>query len=168
MKYLLLTSITIILSNCSPIATYPTIEVDAAVGFSNSSYEPVPTILVATIEYARDHFGGIETVVYNLPKGMVGETYDIVGSRVENSRPMQTVNEPAYHITELRVRGLSAEADIVFPSTTGGCESATVYLSKSFTAPWKVNRERIWLIPITEAPLPNFSADEQSVSVDLE
>ena len=72
MKYLLTLIVISFLSCCSPIATYPPVEVSTAVSFSNSSYEPVPTILVTTIEYAHNHYGGMETVVYNLPEGSVG------------------------------------------------------------------------------------------------
>jgi hypothetical protein len=166
MKYLPLTLI-LMVASCSPIATYPPIEVSSAVVFSNSSNEPVPTILVTTIEYARDHFGGIETVVYNLPDGISSETYDLVTMRVDGAMPMQEKDEQAYHITELRVRGLRAEADVVFPSA-GGYETATLYLTKSLGNPWGVVRERIWLIPVAEAPLPNYVVTEQAVVVDTE
>ncbi len=168
MKYLLISFVALVFSSCSPVATYPPIEIDTAVSFSNSSYEPVPTILVTTIEYAHDHYGGIESVVYNLPKGMSSETYDIVTSRVAKSKPLENAGEQAYHITELRVRGLKAEADIVFPRAGGGNETATLYLSKSFTNPWRVNRERIWLIPVAQAPAPNYVAPEHTAIVDTE
>jgi len=168
MKYLLTLIVVSFLSCCSPIATYPPVEVSTAVSFSNSSYEPVPTILVTTIEYAHNHYGGMETVVYNLPEGMLGETYDIVSARVSDSAPLQNEGEQAYHITELRVRGLRAEADIIFPRAGGGYETATLYLSKSFSNPWQVNRERIWLIPVTQAPAPNYVAPEQTAIVDTE
>ncbi len=168
MKYLLTLIVISILCCCSPIATYPPIEVDSAVSFSNSSYEPVPTILVTTIEYAHNRYGGMETAVYNLPEGMVGETYDIVTARVADSAPLQIEGDQAYHITELRVRGLKAEADITFPRAGGGYETATLYLSKSLSNPWKVNRERIWLIPVAQAPAPNYVATEQTAIVETE
>lgn len=167
MKYLLLTAITLIMSCCSPIATYPPIEVESALTFSNANFEPVPTILVTTIEYARDHFGGLETVVYNLPVGMGSETYDIVTSRVEGAKPLQENGQQAYHITELRVRGFKAEANITFPGG-GGYETATLYLSKTLSGPWKVTRERVWLIPDVVVPSPNYVGTEQTVIVDTE
>ncbi len=168
MKYILTLIVISTLSCCSPIATYPPIEVDSAVVFSNSSYEPVPTILVTTIDYAHNHYGGMETVVYNLPEGMSGETYDIVSARVAGSAPLQNNGERAYHITELRVRGLKAEADIIIPRAGGGYETATLYLSKTLSHPWEVNRERIWLIPVAQAPVPNYVAPEQTAIVDSE
>ena len=168
MKYLFTLIVITILSCCSPIATYPPVEVSLAVGFSNASYEPVPTILVTTIKYAHSRYGGMETVVYNLPEGMLGETYDIVTSRVGDSAPLQNEGEPAYHITELRVRGLKAEADIIFPRAGGGYETATLYLSKSLSNPWRVSRERIWLIPVVQAPAPHYVFTEKTAIVDTE
>ena len=156
-----------ILSSCSPIATYPPIEVESAVTFSNANYEPVPTILVTTIEYARDHFGALETVVYNLPVGMGSETYDTVTSRLESAEPMREVGQQAYHITELRVRGFRAEANITFPRGEEYA-TATLYLSKKLSEPWTVTRQRVWLIPNVEAPAPNITSLEQTVIVDTE
>ncbi|MDP7008052.1 MAG: hypothetical protein QGI78_00610 [Phycisphaerales bacterium] len=168
MKYLVFLLVSIFLACCSPVATYPPIEVGSAVRFSNSSYEPVPTILVTTLEYSKEHFGGLETTVFNLPKGMSHDTYAIVSSRVLDSTPMMEAEQQAYHITELRVRGLRAEADVVFPSAGGTLETATLYLSKSLAHPWRVNRERIWLIPVATAPSPNYEPQDQSVAIETE
>lgn len=168
MRLVLLIVLAASLAHCSPVATYPPIEVDSAVTFSNSTYEPVPTVLVTSIEYARDHFGGSDAVVYNLPEGMTAETYDIVTSRVENSRPMQNMEEVAYHITQLRVRGLRAEADVVYPAGGGEYQTATMYLSKSIADPWTVKRARVWAIPVSVVPTPNYSETEQSASVDAQ
>jgi hypothetical protein len=165
MKYLLLTVLVVNMGCCSPIATYPPIEVDPAVVFSNANHEPVPTLLVTIIEYARDHFGGLETVVYNLPDGIGGETYDVVTSRLSGAKPMQNDGELAYHITELRVRGFRAEASVTFPRG-GGYETATLYLSKSLSRPWVVMRERVWVIPSVEAPEPNYVPTEQARAVE--
>jgi len=166
MRHVLLIVLIASLASCSPIATYPPIEVDSAVTFSNSTYEPIPTVLVTSIEHARDHLGGVGAVVYNLPEGMTSETYGIVTSRIENSRHMQNAEELAYHITQLRVRGLRAEADVVYPVGGGKYKTATVYLTKSMVDPWTVERTRVWAIPVSIVPAPNYSETEQAVSVD--
>ena len=167
MKYLLLLVLTTIFTNCSPLATYPPVEINAIAALANSSYEPIPTVIVTTIEYASTHFGGIEETVYNLPEGVSSRTYEIVGSRIPDARPVKRKGEPAYYITELRVRGLRAQAEILFPRAGGGYETATLYLSKSFTGPWKVNRERIWLIPNETAPAPTYNPSKQVESTNL-
>ena len=51
------------------------------------------------------------------------------------------------------------DADVIFPSTTGGYEMATVHLESSLVSPWKVIRNRVWLIPTNRAPVPNYSVE---------
>ena len=80
---------------------------------------------------------------------------------------MQENGQQAYHITELRVRGFKAEANITFPGG-GGYETATLYLSKTLSGPWEVTRERVWLIPDVEVPSPNYVGTGQTVIVDTE
>jgi hypothetical protein len=141
---------------CTPVATYPPVENDVALVFSNSSNEPVPTILAKILLYAHEHFGGMSTIVFNLPEGVNKETYTIISEKISGAVPMKTSGQLAYHVTELRKRPFHAEADIVFPASGGQYEQATIYLSSSLARPWSVQRERIWLVPVTELPTPNF------------
>ena len=141
---------------CTPVATYPPVENSVALVFSNSSNEPVPTILAETLLYAHEHFGGMNTIVFNLPEGVNKETYTIVSEKIGGAIAMETSGQLAYHVTELRKRPFHAEADIVFPVSGGQYEQATIYLSSSLSKPWTVQRERIWMIPVTELPAPNF------------
>ena len=154
---LLLTAILFL--GCTPVATYPPVENDTALTFSNSTNEPVPTIMAKVVSYAHEHFGGMDIVVFNLPEGVSKETYNIVSDKLGGAIPMTSPNEIAYHLTELRVRGFSADADVIFPSTTGGYEMATVHLESSLVSPWKVIRNRVWLIPTNKAPVPNYSVE---------
>ena len=156
MRHLLL--LIILFSGCTPVATYPPVENGVALVFSNSSNEPVPTILADTLLYAHEHFGGMNTIVFNLPEGVKKETYTVVSEKIGGAIAMDTSGQLAYHITELRKRPFHAEADIVFPVSGGQYEQATIYLSSSLSQPWTVQRERIWMIPVTELPAPNFPA----------
>lgn len=141
--------------SCTPIATYPPIETDAARNFTEHVNEPVPTILVLTLEYAHQHFGGMEQIVFNLPEGIRNATYAKVAERIPNAVPMSKIGQPAYHIIELRVRGFEADADLLFPSTGGGYEMATIHLEAAVLEKWHVSRDRVWLVPISEVPQPN-------------
>lgn len=144
---------------CANISTYPPVENDSFLSNPNSANEPVPTIMVDVLKYAHEHFGGMDTIVFNLPVGVNRETYTIVADRLGGATPMTNENQVAFHITELRVRGFSAEADVTFPSSGGGYEKATVYLQSSPFGVWEVVDERVWLIPSQNAPNPNFSSD---------
>ncbi|HIB00498.1 MAG TPA: hypothetical protein EYO31_01035 [Phycisphaerales bacterium] len=149
----------LLFSSCTPVATYPPVENDTALTFSNSANEPVPTIMAVVISYAHEHFGGMDTVVFNLPEGVGHETYNIVAEKLGGAIPMTSPNEIAYHLTELRVRGFTADADIIFPSASGRYELATVRVGSSLVSPWRVTRDRVWLIPSSEAPAPGYSVE---------
>lgn len=158
MRNLLLLSI-LLFSGCSTVATYPPIETESALSFSNSAKEPVPTIMAKVLTYSHDRFGGMDVIVFNLPDGVDKETYNIVAKKLGGALPMTSPNEIAYHIIELRLRGFSADADVVFPSTTGGYEMATIRLASSIVDPWEITGDRVWLIPTNEPPAPNYSIE---------
>lgn len=155
-QYLILVTV---LVGCTPIATYPPIETNAALKFSNSANEPVPTIMATAITHAHDRFGGMDKIVFNLPVGVGYETYAIVADQLGGASPMKTVGQPAYHIVELRVRGFVAEADLVFPTAAGGYKRVTIHMETSFIDPWIVTRDRIWEVPMDE-PIPNIPIGE--------
>ena len=151
-----------VFTGCTPVATYPPIENDPALIFSDSANEPIPTVFATTLRYAHEHFGGIDTVVFRLPDGVGVETYRIVSEKLGGAVPLSTQNETAYYITELRKRPFRAEADMFFPSSTGIYNQATLYLSSSLTEPWKVQRERVWLVPVDKLPAPVFVNEKQN------
>ena len=150
----------VLLSGCTPVATYPPVETDAAFVFSDSSNEPVPTIFAETLRYAHEHFGGMDIIVFNLPETVESETYALVANKLGGAVPMHNSEQVSFHVIELRKRAFHAEADIIFPSTSGNYERATLYLSSSLVQPWSVTRDRIWLIPVNELPAPNYSGSE--------
>jgi hypothetical protein len=167
MKYTVL--LIVLIAGCTPVATYPPVETDFAMTFSNSSNEPVPTIIAESLTYAHEHFGGMDTIVFNLPEGVSDETYVIVSDKLGGAVPLKNSEQVSFHIVELRKRPFRAEVDIVFPSSTGNYEQATLYLDSSIVEPWSVTRDRVWLVPISKLPAPNYgggSTNNELVGVD--
>ena len=156
MKYLT-PALLLTVVGCTTVATYTPIEHDTALVFSNSSTEPIPTIFEVTLRHAHEHFGGMDTIVFNLPEGVSRETYMLVSEKLGGATPVSSSENVGYYITELRKRPFHAEADILFPSSTGRYEQATLYLSSSLIDPWIVSRERVWLVPVTTLPDSGFS-----------
>lgn len=144
-----------LITGCTHTATYPPVEGSVSVALSNSSSEPVPTIFSLVISYSHKHYGGMETIVFNLPKGINKEVYSMVSGELGDANPMSTPNEIAYHITELRLRGFSAEADVLFPQASGGYGMSTVRLATSVGGDWGVVEDRVWLILVNQPPPPN-------------
>ncbi|MBC8309827.1 MAG: hypothetical protein H8E83_04850 [Planctomycetes bacterium] len=159
--------IVFIFCGCSSIATYPPIESKVLLAPPNPANEPVPTIIGKVITYSHEHYGGMDSIVFNLPEGVNKKTYDIVSDLIENATPMSTTNELSYHIVELRVRGLSADADVLFPSASGNYGMATVRLKSSILGDWEVVNDRVWLIPVKTPPLPTYNtSDVELVEVE--
>tara|TARA_B100001750_G_C15433391_1_gene559522 strand:+ start:230 stop:754 length:525 start_codon:yes stop_codon:yes gene_type:complete len=164
---LFIASILLCSFSCTPIATYPPIENRTAKKFTEKVSEPVPTILATTIKYAFDKFGGMETIVFNLPEGLDEKIYSRVIKRLNNATAITDDKQAAYHIVQLRVRGLKAEADVLFPALgwdeggwlsadhTSEYRMATIHLEGSLVDEWKVTRDRVWRVPVTEIPSPN-------------
>lgn len=158
MKYLYL-FIACVAMGCSPIATFPPIETEAATKFADATRKPVPRIMSVIIEYTHENYGWMDNVVFNLPEGVGYEAYMLVNEKLDSAVPMTSKDQPAYHIVELRVRGFNAEADVVFPTRSGEYQMATLRLH---TDPFgtKVTSDRVWAIPIHESPAPTFPKEE--------
>ncbi len=153
--------LSVVFVGCTPVATYPPIENDATLAFADSSNEPIPTVFAELLQYAHEHYGGMDTIVFRLPDGVTNETYRIVSEKLGGAVPLTSRDGVAYYITELRKRPFHAEADIIFPSSTGRYEQATLYLSSSLLEPWRVLRERVWLVPVSTLPEPNYSVGNE-------
>ena len=158
MKYLYL-FIACAIMGCSPIATFPPIETEAATKFADATRKPVPRIMAVVIEYAHDNYGWMDNIVFNLPEGVGYEAYALVNEKLGGAKPMTNDGQLAYHIVQLRVRGFNAEADVVFPTKSGMFQEVTIRLH---TDPFgtKVTSDRVWAIPIHESPAPTFRKEE--------
>jgi hypothetical protein len=146
--------------SCSPIATFPPIETEAATKFGDATRKPVPRVMATVIKYAHEHYGWTDDVVFNLPKGVGQEAYALVNAMLSNATPMTSNDQSAYHIIELRVRGFNAEADVVYPARSGDYRMATLRLHTSAFDPWKVTYDRVWAVPIHESPSFTYPKDK--------
>jgi len=165
MRYLLFVFLCCV-SGCSSVATFPPVETKTLLAMPSAANEPVPTIMSKVILYSHEHYGGMDSIVFNLPDGVDQKTYSLVENLVGESVPMSSPDELSYHIVELRVRGFSADADVVFPSASGTYGMATIHLKSSVLNPWEVVGDRIWLIPIESPPLPTYVRETEVVEVE--
>ncbi len=151
---------------CSSVATFPPVETATFLSTPSAANEPVPTIMSKVILYSHEHYGGMDSIVFNLPGGVDQKTYSLVEDIVVGAVPMASQNEISYHIVELRVRGFTADADVVFPSASGSYGMATIHLKSSIVGPWEVVGDRVWLIPIESPPLPTFVEETEVVEIE--
>lgn len=144
------------LGGCTPMATYPPIE--GSFELSGPSTEPIPALMVASIRYVHDKFGGEGgDYAINLPAGTPAKVYDLVIKRLDAGRPMQDPAEPAYHVTAVRVRGWSAEVDIFHPRRDGFYEFVTLSMQRDILPMYKVTNTRMWRTGDVP-PGPNYVA----------
>lgn len=158
------------IAGCSPWATYPEMESGRNVSLGPAA-RPVPQLIAAAIETVheaaqpdpdraerlgtQDWSGYDDSFAINLPPGTPAETYEKVFELMGGGRPMLVVGEPAYHIHEIRVRGLNAEVDLIAPRADGFYDFSTIYFQNDFPNGYRSTATRRWHMSV-EPPAPNY------------
>ena len=143
-------------AGCQQYATYPPVEITAKL--QRPAAEPVPTIIATSVQYARDNFVASKTLPINLPEGVPPSVYDKVFTHLGGGQPLQSPEEEAIHITEIRTRGMDAQVDMTYPRTDGLYQLVTLTLQHSLMQKWHVKSMRKWALRDVEAPKPNYVA----------
>lgn len=147
----------VLLSACSPWATYPPVETKAAQALAKPTFEPVPTVMAVAIDYSRDNYTPGKELPINLPAGADWEVYDKVFTKLAHGgTPMTKRGQPALCIEEVRTRAFEAEVDVVYPRGDGLNQLATLQLERELFKDWRVKTARQWQIRSIEMPDPNY------------
>ena len=161
---------------CASYATYPPVEMTGKL--ANPSYEPLPTLMTEAIRFAHDHYGaGEDDFAINLPVGVPHEIYSRVIRKLGMGHPLTDPGEQAYHVLELRIRGMEAEVDLVYPRSNSIYELVTITFSRRLVEGWVVLSSRLWRIRVDVPPsnyippeptsLPEPASETQTPEVDL-
>lgn len=145
-----------IATGCQQYATYPPVEITAKL--QRPAAEPVPTIIATSVQYARDNFVASKTLPINLPEGVPPSVYDKVFTHLGGGQPLQSPEEEAIHITQIRTRGMDAQVDMTYPRTDGLYQLVTLTLEHNLMEKWHVISVRKWALRDVEAPKPNYVA----------
>ncbi len=144
----------IVVTACAPFATYP--PVDGAVQLSGPTIEPIPTLMTESIRYAQDRYGdGAQEFAINLPPQTPAALYETVIRRLGAGHPQLDVDEPAYHVTSVRARGLTAEVDLFYPRTDGFYDFVTISFRRDVLGEYAVRSTRLWRTD-DRPPEPNY------------
>ncbi|MCH6552109.1 MAG: hypothetical protein IH804_08875 [Planctomycetes bacterium] len=141
------------LSGCARWATHPPIESTERSG--GPSVEPIPSLMADAIRFAHNHYRGHDEVIINLPEGTPAAVYEMVTDRLGSGRPMMASSERAYHVTEVRVRGLDAQVDLLSPRKDGYYHFVTISFRQDLLRGYQVAHTRLWRIR-EEPPAPNY------------
>jgi hypothetical protein len=132
-------------TSCAPYGSYPPVEETASV--TSMTFEPVPTVITTSIEWARNKETGIiagSQFTFTLPSGSSQKSYEQIEQRMDGvSKGTDTTS--SIGIKSVRVRGFDASVDISIPRA-GGKQPLlyTITLKSSPFKEWRVTEERRW------------------------
>ena len=144
MRLALILTACAILAGCAPYGSYPPVEETAAI--TRLTFEPGPTIVATSIEWARNKEAGdvaSEPIRFTLPVGSSAAAYEKIEDRVAGST-RGNPGEQSIAVRSVRVRGFDATVDVTVPRDGRPPLLYTLTLkSKPFEA-WRVVAERRW------------------------
>lgn len=144
----------ILIPGCVSWSSYPPLKMTDRM--INPSNEPMPTLMTGAIRFAYFHYGsGEEDFAINLPEGVSHEIYTRVIRKLEIGHPMTDPNETAYHVLEIRIRGVEAEVDLLYPRSGSIYEMVTISFRRRLIEGWRVFTSRLWRVHV-DRPQPNY------------
>ena len=150
----ILIGILIVIPGCVTWSTYPSQKMTDRM--TNPSNEPTPTLMTKAIHFAYSHYGsGEEDFAINLPEGVSHEIYTRVIRKLEIGHPMTDPNETTYHVLEIRIRGLEAEVDLLYPRQGSIYEMVTLSFRRRLVEGWTVLTSRLRRVHV-DRPQPNY------------
>lgn len=158
--------VTGLIGGCAPMSTYPPVETAAATAITRPTFEPVPSVMTAALEYAQANYAQERDLAINLPEGAPVELYDIVLERLGGGRPMRVPEEPAIHVTQVRTRAFNAQVDLLYPRVDGINQTVTLTLRYNLPDGWRVTDAREWRIRHVAAPAPSYVEPASDESQD--
>lgn len=132
----------------------PYVNIPAQVGdvaTHNPNDRNVRGVLAAALEAVLDQQAIDGPVAVSLPEGASPLTHADVAQRL-GEQAISTFEEgaeplPIVAVQEVRIRGVTAEVDVVCPSPSGRDQLMTAYLRWEPLSGWRVRRVRTWRRP---------------------
>ncbi len=137
----------IALTGCTAGATYPP---TAGRTTLSPSTPPCPQLMVSGLRYAQQRLAPAgEILVFNLPPQTAQYVWDDVALKLgEGSRPMTVSDTTGMTLQQLRLNGSTAEVDVIYVTTEGVWQMATVHLEGAFGVEFRPSYVQRWLIPV--------------------
>lgn len=135
------------LTGCTAGATYPP---TAGRTTLSPSTPPCPQLMVSGLRYAQQRLAPAgEILVFNLPPQTPIYVWDDVAGKLgEGSRRMTETDKVGMTLQQLRLNGSHAEVDVIYVTTEGVWQMATVHLEGAFGAEYRPSFVQRWLIPV--------------------
>ena len=158
--------VSLLAAGCVGYATYPA--ADGQPKWSGANAPPITEATIAALSWAAERTDLPETdegqpaAAFNLYEGVSRSTYEFVSRRVGDELAplsMATLDLPRFHVVQIRLRGASAQVDLLRPVTSlppGAAgryplEPLTLHLD-SAAGKWRVERRQRFEIASQEPP----------------
>ncbi|MCH2148319.1 MAG: hypothetical protein MK095_02675 [Phycisphaerales bacterium] len=145
MRFVIPTLVSVLAFGCAPYGSYPPVEKTASL--TDMTFEPVPSIITTSIEWAKSKETGIVAegpVTFTLPAGSSQESYEQIQERM-NGTAQGSDDATSIAIKSVRVRGFEATVDLSIPRSSGRQPLLyTIQLKSMPFESWKVVEERRW------------------------
>ncbi len=150
------------LLGCTAGATYPPTSGKTVL---SPSTPPCPQLMASGLRYAQQRLAPPgEILVFNLPPQTPFYVWDDVAMKLgEGSRPMTESDKVGMTMQQLRLNGSHAEVDVIYVTSDGVWQMATVHLDGAFGAEYRPSFVQRWLIPVEK---PVFNPPLAGVNLD--
>ena len=150
------------LLGCTAGATYPPTSGKTVL---SPSTPPCPQLMASGLRYAQQRLAPPgEILVFNLPPQTPFYVWDDVAIKLgEGSRPMTESDKVGMTMQQLRLNGSHAEVDVIYVTSDGVWQMATVHLEGAFGAEYRPSFVQRWLIPVEK---PVFNPPLAGVNLD--
>ena len=155
MRWIIVPVACALVAGCAPYSSYPPVEQTS--GLTHSTFEPVPTIMVTSLEWARsmeEEDVAERPLAFTLPRDSSEGAYERVQKRIEGSHRAEG-DEKAIAIRSIRVRGFDANVDISIPRDRGEPLLYTLNLKSKPFQKWEVVGHRRWRFHETDISAVN-------------
>ncbi|MSR33900.1 MAG: hypothetical protein EXS12_03745 [Phycisphaerales bacterium] len=141
------------LAGCTAGATYPP---TSGKTILSPSTPPCPQVMANGLRYAQLRLATPgEILVFNLPPQTPQFVWDDVATKLgDGSRAMTESDKVGTTLQQLRLNGSHAEVDVIYVTSDGVWQMATVHLEGAFGAEYRPSFVQRWLIPV-EKPVFN-------------
>jgi hypothetical protein len=143
----LFVSLIVALAGCAAGATYPP---TAGKTVLWPSTPPCSQIMASGLRYAHQRLApATQTLIFNLPPNTPEGVWLDIGKRLgDGARAMTESDTSCMTLQQIRLNGGKAEVDVVYLTTEGVWQMATVHLDGYFGAEFKPVFLQRWLIPV--------------------
>lgn len=145
----------ITMGGCTPIATWPPVSGKPILA---PEAPPCPQLMSTAVTSTRQNTDAQAPLVFNLPPATPWKVWADVQQRLgADARMMAPGEAPVFDVRQIRLDGGGAQVDVVYRTSSGVWQMATVHFTGAFGGNYRPNYFQRWVIPV-DPPVSNTPA----------